>query len=636
MKARIILLIVALSSTFMVAQKQQVKVADKFFKNFAYQKATEFYEEAVKKGDSSEYVLTRLGDCYYNNSDSEGSAKWYAEAVRLHENKIDPEYFYKYSQALRGLGNYEEAIIWLEKYKAENPDDDRIAGLEYDNLELYEKLSSTDEIYVTINTLPINTKFADFGAFEKDGKLIFSSSRDGKDKIYDWNGEPFLDLYEVEVTEKDGVNTYEKVNKINGPKINTEFHEANAVITSDGKTMYFTRDNVNKRNKLKTDKEGTSHLKIYKASLVDSMWQDVVELPINDTYYSTGHPALSPDDSTLFFVSDRDGGYGSTDIYKVAILGDNKYGTPENLGPEINTDGKEMFPFVAKDNTLYFSSDSNINLGFLDIFKSNILKGENAEVENLGAPFNTSYDDFGFIIDSDTQIGYFSSNRPDGAGSDDIYGFIGCSQIIKGTIRDSLTQKPIAMATVKLINKEGKILNEVTADENGAYSFKVKCHTEYTVLATKPDYKDNHKQIMTGEVNNEENTLDLDLIPLIINNEIVINPIFFDFDKWNIRPDAAYELENIVSVMRDHPNMVIKIESHTDSRGSDRYNLKLSDRRAKSTHEYLLSRGIAPERIESAIGYGETQLLNKCSNGVKCTPEEHQLNRRSHFYILKN
>lgn len=636
MKARIILLIVALSSSFMVAQKQQIKVADKFFKNFAYQKATEFYEEAVKKGDSSQYVLTRLGDCYYNNSDSEASAKWYAEALRLHENDINPEYFYKYSQALRGLGNYEEAIIWLEKYKAKNPNDDRIAGLDFDNIELYEKLSSSDDVYITVNPLSINTKYADFGAFEKDGKLIFSSSRDGKDKIYDWNGEPFLDLYEVEISEKDGKNTFGKVKPINGEKINTEFHEANAVITSDGKTMYFTRDNVNKRNKLKTDKEGTSHLKIYKASFIDSVWKNVVEVPINDKYFSNGHPALSPDDSTLFFVSDRDGGYGSTDIYKVAILGDDKYGTPENLGPEINTDGKEMFPFIAKDNTLYFSSDSNINLGFLDIFKSNILKGENAEVENLGAPFNTGYDDFGFIIDSDTQIGYFSSNRPNGAGSDDIYGFIGCSQIIKGTIRDSLTQKPIAMATVKLINKEGKILNEVTTDENGEYTFKVKCHTEYNVLAIKPDYKDNHKQIMTGEVNNEENTLDLDLIPLIINNEIVINPIFFDFDKWNIRPDAAYELENIVSVMRDHPNMVIKIESHTDSRGGDRYNLKLSDRRAKSTHEYLLSRGIAPERIESAIGYGETQLLNKCSNGVKCTPEEHQLNRRSHFYILKN
>jgi len=635
MKAKITLFIIALGSTFMFAQKQEVKLADKFYKDYAYLKASEFYANAVKLGDSSLHVLTRLGDCYYNNSNADKSANWYGEAIKKYESKIEPEYVYKYSQALRSQGNYEEAIVWLEKYRALNPEDDRIAGLDYDNLELYMQLANDDEVYVTVEGLPINSRFADFGAYENGGKLIFSSARDGKNNIYDWNGEPYLDIYEVAINEKNGKNEFGKVGKLKATKINSEFHEANVAITNDGKTMYFTRDNVSKRNQLKTDRQGTAHLKIYKATLVDSTWQDVVELPFNDKLYSNGHPALSPDNKTLYFVSDREGGFGNTDIYKVDIFDNGEYGMPENLGASINTDGREMFPFIAKDSTLYFSSDSNINLGFLDIFKSNILKDSDAKVENIGAPYNSGYDDFGFFVDSDTEIGYFSSNRPGGAGSDDIYGFIGCYQTVKGTARNAETKEPLSSATVKLINKDGKVINTFTTGINGEYSFKIKCNTKYTVLGEKPDFKSDHKDFTSGEDLGGDVTMDLNLIPLIKDDQIVINPIFFDFDKWNIRTDAQYELENIVDVMRAHPTMVIKIESHTDSRGSDKYNMKLSDRRAKSTLEYLLSRGIAPERIESAIGYGESQLLNQCSNGVKCTEEEHQLNRRSYFYILK-
>ncbi|MGJ5641556.1 OmpA family protein [Formosa sp. S-31] len=635
MKTKFIFAIFALSTTFMFAQK---KVADKFYKNYAYLKASDLYEEAVKKGDSSEHVLTRLGDCYYNNSNSEQAAVWYDMAIQKYD-AIDPIYYYKYAQTLRSLGNYEEAIVYLEKFNELQADEDRIKGDDFANVALYEKLKNTDSVYVQINNLPINTKNSDFGGVLKDSIFYFAStSKKNRDELYVWNGQPYLDIYQSEVTPpNDGEEmlNYSYPNYIKGNDINTKFHEASVAITKDGKTLYFTRDFLSKRNKLKANREGTSHLMIYKATLIDSTWQDIKEVPINDPNYSTGHPALSPDEKTLYFVSDREGGFGQTDLYKVAILGEDNYGFPVNLGAAVNTEGKEMFPYVDSDNTLYFSSDSHINLGFLDIFKSDVLQG-GTSIENLGAPFNSGYDDFAYTIDPDKGIGYFSSNREGGMGSDDIYSFEICSQIIKGTVRDARFMTPLSFATVQLIDNTGKIIESRMTGDDGLYSFKVKCNRAYHVLGSKADYKDDLKDINTSVDNGFEIIADLNLIPLIIEDEIVLNPIYFDFDKWDIRTDAAYELENIVSVMREHPNMVIKIESHTDSRGADDYNLSLSDKRAKSTRDYILSRGIDASRIESAIGYGETQLVNECSNGVKCTKEQHQANRRSKFIILKD
>ncbi|WP_223033566.1 OmpA family protein [Hanstruepera marina] len=638
MKTKVIFAIIALSSTILFSQS---KVGDKFFENYAYLKAADLYQEAVKKGDSSEHVLTRLGDCYYNNSNSEQAAIWYEKALNKYSD-INPEYIYKYIQTQRSLGNYVEADKWLSKFKDIQSSDSRVADLSVGNLSIYEELESTTGIYVETQNLDSNTNYADFGGFIHEGSLYFSSSRNTENEIYKWNGEPYLDIYkgEISVNEEDGTATVSNVTLLafEGKQRN-DVHEASACLTNDGNTMYFTRDNVNSRNRPVYDKKGTSHLKIYKATKTDSVWGNVIELPFNDNVYSTGHPTLSPDNKTLYFVSDREGGFGQTDIYKVSIDGDS-YGTPENLGATVNTEGREMFPYVAKDSTLYFSSDGFLNLGLLDIFKSDILKnGSQEEPVNLGAPYNSGYDDFAFFMDSDSKTGYFSSNRPEGKGGDDVYGFkeLPCKQIIKGTARDSKLLTPLAMVTVQLIDKEsGKIVSEVTTDKNGEYQLEADCDKEYKILGSKQDYKDALEELKTTTEYGKEHTVDLNLIPLINDNEIVINPIFFDFDKWNIRPDAAYELENIVSVMRAHPNMVIKIESHTDSRGSDRYNMKLSDRRAKSTQEYLYSRGIATERIESAIGYGETQLVNECSNGVKCSKEKHQENRRSKFIILSD
>jgi outer membrane protein OmpA-like peptidoglycan-associated protein len=639
MKTKVIFSIIALSTSLLFAQE---KVADKFFDNYAYLRAAELYQEAAEKGKESKHVLTRLGDCYYNNSDSKQAAIWYAKALEMYDD-INPEYIYKYIQTQRSLANYQEADKWLVKFQAILNDDSRTQDLAASNINIYQELESTDGVFVEVENLDLNTNYSDFGSFIFNDKLYFASSRNTENDIYKWNNEPYLDLFQADVsTNEERKKEFTNIASVAFEGIDKkDIHDANATITKDGQTMYFTRDNVNKRNKKIYDKKGTTHLKIYKATLKDSLWSEVTELPFNDNVFSTGHPALSPDNKTLYFVSDRDGGLGQTDIYSVAINEDGTYGEPINLGEKINTEGREVFPFVAKDSTLYFSSDGFLNLGLLDIFKSNFIKDQQANAVNLGAPYNSGYDDFAYFVDPKDEAGYFSSNRPDGKGSDDIYGFstYQCQQAIKGTVRDSKTLEPLANANVQLIDKEsGKILEQVTSNEAGEYTFETKaeCDKTYKILGSKDDYKDDLQELTTTNENDKENTVDLNLIPLINQGEIVINPIFFDFDKWDVRPDAAYELENIVAVMRAHPEMVIKIESHTDSRGSDRYNMKLSDRRAKSTRDYLYSRDIAQPRIQTAIGYGESQLVNECANGVKCSKEKHQENRRSKFIIVSS
>ena len=371
--------------------------------------------------------------------------------------------------------------------------------------------------------------------------------------------------------------------------------------------------------------------------MINGQWDEIEELPFNDDVYSNGHPALSPDEKRLYFVSDREGGIGQTDIYVVDILEDNKYGEPQNLGPKVNTEGREMFPFIAKDSTLYFSSDGYLNLGMLDIFESGFIKGDTLRPQNMGAPYNSRYDDFALFINSDTNQGFLSSNRPDGQGNDDIYSFASfeCKQYINGVVRNKNTLEPIANASVYLRNKGGQIIEELTTGPTGEYSFELKCSESYIIRAERPEYVDDVQEVNTSSENDVTQEVDLLLEPIQVGNLLVINPIFFDFDDHKIRTDAKYELEKIVNIMREYETMVIEIESHTDSRGSDKYNEKLSDRRAKSTRDYIYSRGISKERIRSAIGYGEYQLINECADGVRCSEDQHQLNRRSIFRIVE-
>lgn len=646
MKTKFLLIILVISGTFSFSQ---TKVADTFFDNYAYIKASELYEDAIKNGDDSIHVLIRLGDCYYNNSNSEKAAIWYKKALDKNADNVDSNHIYKYIQTQRSLGNYNEAKNWLQSFKSRQNNDSRMKS-EISDVSVYNELSSTEKVYIDVVNLEINTSYSDFGGYEYNDRMFFASTRTSeslRDKqIYNWNEEPYLDIFETTINENNGIKQYGNVTPLNIPEINTKFHESSIAITNDGKTIYFTRDNLNKRNKLDADKKGTTHLKLYKASLDSETWKDIEELPFNSDDYSNGHPALSPDNKQLYFVSDRlyQGIDVQTDIYVVDILDDgNNYSEPRNLGSSINTAGREMFPFVAKDSSFYFSSDGFINLGLLDIYKSDFIKDINSEPKNLGAPFNSGYDDFAIFLNSESKTGYFSSNRKGGKGNDDIYSFSSyeCEQLVKGTVRDKQLNEPIAMALVELIDSSGKIINTITTDALGNYMFEVDCEKKYSIRASKPDFDDDVKSLITTSTNKNEVIIDLYLdCPLCeIPCEIVINPIYFDFDKWNIRTDSKVDLELIVDIMRNHPKMKITIESHTDRRGSLKYNDKLSEKRAISTRDYIISRGIDQDRIVSAIGYGERQLLisNDIINNMKTTKakeEAHQKNRRSYFRIV--
>ena len=649
------LLFILLLSSFFQLFSQSKRVADRYFDEFAYLKAAKLYEAIYQKGDSSSYILKRLGDSYYNNAETVNAQKWYGKLVKNHTD-IESDYLFKYAQVLRSNGVYKKSDSLFLTLIPEGSLDIKKEEL---NDQKYLLDFTDNSKRISIRNLAINTEYSDFGGFIiNENETFFASASPKslkKEKLYRWNNQPFLNIYKsnnytkaLEDTEKDTILVLEKKRLIPAP-VNTQYHESTPVFTNDLKTMYFTRVNYDGK-KLRNDKKQTINLKLYKADFNDDKWDNIVELPFNSNEYSVGHPALSPDDNTLYFVSDMPGGIGGTDIYKVAITEDG-YSEPVNLGNIINTHDKEMFPYVGEDNTLYFSSNGHLGLGLLDIFQSKINADNTFDKPlNLGEPFNSKKDDFSFYIDDKGKKGFISSNRDNGKGDDDIYSFLIyqevkpvepeiCNQAIAGVVRSSHDNAPIPYASVKIVNKKGEVVSEVITEKDGSYAFSdLPCVVEtYTVNGSKIDFKPDTMVKSTSGIKNSITEIDLTLTPLIIGNQIVISPIYFDFDKSNIREDAQYELENIVTVMNNHPEMVIKIESHTDSRGSASYNRSLSDRRAKSTRDYIYSRGFAKNRIESAIGYGEANLLNHCDDAHrnKCTEEEHQLNRRSYFYIVK-
>lgn len=642
MKIKILLIIAILSFGNVYSQSGKQKKADNKYNNYAYVDAIEVYEKVAEKGHKSVDLFEKLGNAYYFNGEYDKAEKWYSQLFALPESSsVAPEDYFRYAQSLKSVGNYTKADEYLKKFyqTTNNP-----AGEELVNKKDYlEELRKDSDRYKVENAGDINTEYSDYGSVFKGSDVIFTSARKSKavfQKKHNWTGQPFTRLFTAKAAEDGKLSDAQEFSK----DLDSKFHESTPVFTKDGNTVYFTRNNYSDGKKGKSD-DKVNKLKIYKATLKDGKWDDVKELPFNNNNYSIAHPALSPDEKTLYFSSDMPGTLGGSDIFKVAINEDGTFGTPENLGNSVNSPLRETFPYMTDKNVLYFSSDDHLGLGGLDVFEAKMNKdGTFTAIKNVGAPVNGPKDDFGYIVNTETHVGYFTSNRDGGAGSDDIYKFKEsiCVQVLKGSVSDMISLQRLASAKVTLLNAEMEVIKTVNTDASGNFVFEeiIECDKKYYVRAEYQDYETNEMSVMTASKSGETRAdipLKKKAPPIVPGVDLAklldIKIIHFDLAKWNIRPDAAADLDKIIAVMEQYPKMKVDIRSHTDSRASTKYNAQLSDKRAKSTLEYMVKNGIDRSRL-TAKGYGESKLLNGCSNGVKCSEEEHQKNRRSEFIVI--
>jgi len=492
-----------------------------------------------------------------------------------------------------------------------------------------------------IKNININTEFADFGTtyFGADS-VVFASPRSRRSivkNVWKPNSQPYLDLYIGKVTNEGEITGKHKVKGT----VNNKFHEAEVEFTKDLKTVYFTSNNYY-NNVVKNDDDGVLKLQLFKATVrVTGEWTDIIKLPFNSDQFSTGHPALGEDDKKLYFISDRPESIGKTDIYEVDINDDGTYSEPKNLGSKINTEEKEMFPFVNDDNILYFSTTGHKGIGGLDIFAVKIYDNSISELVNLGEPINSISDDFAFVLNKNK--GFISSNRTEGIGDDDIYSFevvsplkIECTQQVTGFAQNKDNQKALSDAVIDLLDENENKIQSITTGIDGAFSFEIACNSSYKIVGTKTGFlKDEQVIEAANDVVENEINISFQLIPEKIKNKKIANidPIYFDLNKSNIRPDAAKELDKVVELMKENSDIIVESRSHTDARGRDKANLILSEKRAESTVAYIISKGIDADRI-SGKGFGETALLNECSNSVKCSKAKHQINRRTEFFIV--
>ena len=634
------------STSLLFAQpEKELEKANEMYKNFSYVDAIKIYERIAQKGFVNQEMLESLGNAYYYNAEYKKALPWYEQLFQEGKYKVKPEYYYRYAQTLKSVGDYTQADKMMAKFVELTNANDTRAALFEENKD-YQTVIKNNSGRFQLNNASVNTENSEYGTAFYGDKIVFAGATDArkaKRGVSQWTGESFYDLYEAEhFDQKLGSR------KPFSSSVNTQFNESTPVFTKDGNTMYFTRNNYVNR-KLGTDIENTILLKILRATKdKNGNWGDIVEVPFNSDQYNVAHPALSPDEKYLYFASDMPGSFGNSDIFRVEILGDNQYGTPENLGNIINTAGRESFPYISKENVLYYSSDGIPGLGGLDIFAAKFnADGSTSKPVNIGMPGNSADDDFCFVFNSDSKIGFLTSNRPGGKGKDDIYSFhedkpllFSCQKNIKGIVKDAKTKAIIANAKVILSDKVMKEVGKDQSKTDGTFTFeKVNCNdSHYYLRGEKEKYETAEVNVTVGK---DEVVYEILLNPrqvaikkgMDLAKVFEIKEIKFDYNKANIRPDAAVELTKIVEVMREYPKMKIDIRSHTDSRGADSYNLKLSDRRAKATLEWIVKQGIDRKRLK-AKGYGETRLVNGCSNGVPCTEEEHQENRRSEFIVV--
>lgn len=621
-------IILLLAVTVATAQNKDTKKADELYDRLAYTDAAEAYQKLLKKGKGSRYVFERLGNSYYFINDTKKAETYYKRVVK--GRKVKPEVVYNYAQTLKANGKFADYNTYMQKFADMSPEDSRAKAFMQDPNYL-PKMVEQFPLFEAQNLEDINTEYSEFGGLMIDKDFYFSSSRNTARKKYHWDDQPFLDIYKAE---KVG-NTIKNAVLLEGD-VNTKYHEGNVAITPDKKRIYFDRNDF-LEGKFQKSEEGINQINIYYSEWVDGGWKGVYAVPFNSTEHSTGHPALSANGNHLYFVSDMPGGKGDSDIYRVTIDAEGNFGSPERLGDNINTEGKEVFPSLDSNGNLYFSSNGHQGLGGLDGFYAEAAGSGFSDPVNLGPGANSEADDFAFIYDANDKTGFVSSNRKGGKGMDDIYRLNAieppCDVVMNINVVNEYTDEPIFGARLDLYDTKDNRLATKTANEEGFSSITAACDQDHMVLAFMTGFENGSVEVSAMGDGTVTKTIKMRPIEaIIVDDKIELNPIMFDYNKFNIKPQAAFELDKLVTIMKKYPNLVIKVEAHTDSKGNPDYNRNLSEKRAQATVQYIISQGIDEARI-SGEGFGEDRPAVDC--GDNCTDADNEKNRRSEFIIVE-
>ena len=621
-----------LVSGFIYGQQDREATANSKYNSMSYTEAIALYKGLVEDGYGSTQLFENLGNSYYLQSNYALASVSY-DSLFKRTKDVSKSTYYRYINVLRSERNNKQADKWyatlLEKYPQEKKED-----------KLKNRIFLSPEVLgvssVTLKNSKINSPYSDYKvSYLGEDKIVYSSSKETK-KFFSiksiWNNESYTNLYESSI---DGDTLVGEVSKLKG-RINKFYNESSAVFTKDGKTMYFTRNN-HLANQVKTDSLENVLLKIYKAKYNGKRWVDIEELPFNSNQYNCAHPALSPDEDYLYFSSDMPGTKGESDLYRVAIS-DNTYGTPENLGAQINTLGRDTFPFITSENVLIFSSDYRKGQGGLDLYYTD-LKSTNKRIYTFSAPINSSFDDFGLVYRVSNGTGFLTSNRKEGnVGSDDVYEFSGLSipkfEDLTVMIKSKKGNDVIGNTSVTLSNENNSILGTLSAINNQLSLLDADPSKVYNLQVNNENYQPYASSLKFEGTNTTSIYLTEKApppAPVDLQELLKLENIYFDFDKHAIRSDAAIELAKIVEILNRYPVINLEILGHTDLRGPAAYNERLSAQRAASTKQWLVDKGISADRI-TTFGYGEKRPINDCAT-KKCTKEQHYKNRRTEFLI---